>query len=103
MALAAPAQAAPDCDGPPGDADAGTPQWDQREADNVFCGPQRSPDPQATPAYSAAAAQVQAEHGGPVPEDPFRDPDRLAGHRFRYERVSFRNQAGDERSGLLFR
>src|SRR5215208_2185620 len=73
------APSAPDCDGPVPGAAPGSPAWHAREADNVFCGSQRSRDTQSNPAYSAAASRVQAEHGGPVPEDPFRDPDRLAG------------------------
>src|SRR4051812_45345735 len=85
----------PDCDGPPAAAEPGSPAWEQREADNVFCGSQRSRDTAANPAYSAAATELQAEHGEPTPEDPFRDPARLAGHRFRYERISFTNASGD--------
>ena len=107
MALAAPASSAtpgePDCDGPAPEAAPGTPQWEQRESDNVFCGQQRSADTQSNPLYTAAATQVQAEHGGPVAVDPFRYPPRLAGSRFRYEPVSFTNQSGDAREGLLFR
>ena len=93
----------PDCDGAPAEAQPGTPEWDQREDDNVSCGEQRSRDTAANPAYQAAAAQVQAEHGGPVPEDPFRDPAHLDGHRFRYEAVSFATPAADKLDGLLFR
>src|SRR4051794_26593279 len=93
----------PDCDGPPPEAQPGTPEWDQREADNQSCGSQRSRDAQANPAYAAAAAQAQADHGGPVPEDPFRDPDQLNGRRFRFERVVFTNADGAARDGMLFR
>src|SRR5689334_22125986 len=106
LAFAGPASAAPgdpDCDGPPAAAEPGTPAWDQREADNVFCGGQRSRDTSANPAYSAAAGELQAEHGGPVAEDPFRDPGHLAGIRFRYERVSFPNSSGEVLQGFLFR
>jgi dienelactone hydrolase len=106
VALVGPARAAPgepDCDGPPPAAAPGTPQWDQREADNVFCGSQRSSDTSQNPLYSAAAAQIQAEHGAPTAEDPFRDPAQLAGTRFRYEAISFANRAGDARQGFLFR
>src|SRR4051794_4263714 len=106
LALTGSARAAPgdpDCDGPPAAAEPGTPAWDQREADNVFCGGQRSRDTSANPAYSAAAAQLQAEHGGPTPEDPFRDPAHLAGSRFRYEAISFPNASGEVLQGFLFR
>ena len=88
---AAPAHATagePDCDGPPvGD-------FQQREADNVFCGGERSLDAQANPAYQAAAAQVQASHGGAVAEDPFRDPAALNSHRFRWQAVTLADPSG---------
>ena len=101
---AAPAHAAgPDCDGAPAAAEPGTPAWDQREDDNVFCGSQRSADASSNPAYQAAAAQVQAEHGGPVPEDPFRDPAQLNGKRFRWETVSLPGADGSKLDGMLFR
>jgi dienelactone hydrolase len=103
LAVAQAGAGEPDCDGPPAEAQPGTPEWDQREADNESCGSQRSRDTQANPAYSAAAARVQAEHGEAVPEDPFRDPDELNGRRFRFERISFTNADGAERAGMLFR
>ena len=93
----------PDCDGRPAEAQPGTAAWEQREADNESCGSQRSRDTQANPAYQAAAARVQAQHGGAVPEDPFRDPDEMNGRRFRFERISFTNADGAARSGMLFR
>jgi dienelactone hydrolase len=103
--FAAPAHAAgqPDCDGPPPPAQPGTPDWNQREADNVFCGGQRSVDAQSNPAYGAAATQIQAEHGGPTPEDPFRDPAHLNGKRFRFETVTFKDPSGGTLQGMLFR
>src|SRR3954451_23054516 len=84
----------PDCDGPPAAAQPGTPEWDQREADNESCGSQRSNDTAANPAYSAAAAAA-----GAVAQDPFRDPDALNGHRFRWERVSFDGGSGAKLDG----
>jgi dienelactone hydrolase len=97
------AAAGPDCDGPPPAAQPGTPEWSQRESDNVACGSQRSDDTSANPAYNAASSEVQARHGGPVAEDPFRDPGPLDGHRFRYQQVTFANRSGAPRSGMLFR
>src|SRR4051812_43159653 len=93
----------PDCDGAPPAAEPGTPEWNQREQDNVFCGSQRSADAQSNPAYQAAASQVQAEHGGPVAEDPFRDPAQLNGTRFRWQTVSFEDPQGIDLSGMMFR
>ena len=97
--LMAPASmAAADCDGPPAAAQPGTPEWDQREADNETCGSQRSADTSANPLFGAAAAA-----NGPTPEDPFRDPAALSGHRFRWERVSFDGGKGADLGGMLFR
>src|SRR5205085_1780327 len=93
----------PDCDGAPPAAQPNTPEWNQREAENVFCGTQRSQDAQSNPAYNAAALQLQAEHGGPIAEDPFRDPAHLNGKRFRFERVSFKYASGGTLDGMLFR
>jgi dienelactone hydrolase len=107
LGLLAPAGAAaqgePDCDGPPPAAEPGTPEWDQREADNESCGSQRSRDTSNNPAYAAASAALQAQHGGPVAEDPFRDPAALNGQRFRWERVSFDGGEGAALDGMLFR
>src|SRR4051794_7657210 len=83
----------PDCDGPPAEAQPGTAEWDQREADNESCGSQRSDDTASNPAYSAAAAAH-----APVAEDPFRDAAMLNGHRFRWQRVAFGGL-----DGMLFR
>jgi dienelactone hydrolase len=106
-ALLAPAGAhaagTPDCDGAPPAAQPNTPEWNQREVENVFCGTQRSQDAQSNPAYGAAALQLQVEHGGPIAEDPFRDPVHLNGKRFRFERISFTDPSGGTLDGMLFR
>ncbi len=97
---AAPATAQADCDGPAGEAEPGTQQWQQREADNVYCGSQRSGDTSNNPLYAAAATEVQAEHGGAVAEDPFRDPARLDGTRFRHQTVLFESEDGSPATPL---
>jgi dienelactone hydrolase len=93
----------PDCAGPAGDPQPDTPQWHQREQENDYCGEQRFYDTQSNPAYLAAKAGLDAEQGTDTPEDPFRDPARLNGVRFRWQKVSFTDSAGQELPGMLFR
>ena len=92
-----------DCEGPAGDPQPGTPEWEQREQNNVYCGEQRFWDTSANPAFAAAEAENLARTGQADMEDPFRDPWRWDGKRFRYQEVSFDNGAGDRLPGLLFR
>src|SRR3954469_21560284 len=94
LALAAPAgaQAPPDCDGPATDPAPGTAAWHQREEDNDYCGEQRARDTAANPAFA-----------NPRFRDPYRDPAKLDGVRFRYQPVSFTNREGKHISAMLFR
>jgi dienelactone hydrolase len=100
---AAHAQAALDCDGPPGDPAPGTPEWHQRELDNAFCGDQRGRDLAANPAYLAEQAALNRRKGSPVTMDAFRDPEVLDGVRFRHQEVSFTARDGQRLSGAIFR
>src|SRR5436190_8184518 len=84
----------PDCTGPAGDPQPDTPQWHQREQENDYCGEQRFYDIESNPAYAAEKAKVDAQTRTDAPEDPFRDPDLLNGTRFRFQRVSFTDGAG---------
>ena len=92
----------PDCTGPAGDAQPDTPQWHQREQENDYCGEQRFYDISGNPAYWAQKAKVDAQ-SGESSEDPFRDPALLNGSRFRYQKISFKDSAGQELPGALFR
>jgi dienelactone hydrolase len=92
-----------DCEGSAGDPQPGTLAWDQREQNNVYCGEQRFGDTSANPLFAAAEAENLAQTGQVDMEDPFRDPWRWDGKRFRYQEVSFDNGAGDRLPGLLFR
>ena len=104
LTLAPPAGAGTaDCEGPAGDPQPGTPEWHQREAGNVYCGEQRFWDTTSNPAFAAAEAENLARTGQADMEDPFRDPWRWDGRRFRHQEVSFDNGAGDRLPGLLFR
>ena len=94
------AQAEPDCTGPAGDPAPGTAAWDQREEDNVYCAGQRNADTAANPAYQAALTNPLLRT---QPMDPFREPSLWNGSRFRFEEVSFTDEAGKSFSGLLFR
>src|SRR3954453_3271275 len=100
-AAAAPGE--PDCTGPAGDPQPGTPAWHQREADSAYCGEQRPADTAANPAYAAAKAELYAREGREVQEDPFRDPALWHGILFRYEPVSFKSPTGQDLPGYLFR
>jgi dienelactone hydrolase len=91
-APAARAAAVPDCDGPPSNPAPGTPAWHQREQDNDYCGEQRAYDTEANPAFAMPSFQ-----------DPYRDPGKLNGVRFRSRAVSFTNRSGQEISAMLFR
>jgi dienelactone hydrolase len=103
LALMPGSAGAVDCEGPAGDPQPDSPGWQQREADNVLCGEQRFWDTSANPAFAAAEAENLAHTGQSDMEDPFRDPWRWDGKRFRYQEVSFDNGAGDRLPGLLFR
>ena len=90
-------------EGPAGDPQPNTPAWHQREQENDYCGEQRFNDTSSNPAYLTAKAQLDAQSGGDTQEDPFRDPAALNGVRFRYQRVSFTDSAGQRLPGMLFR
>jgi dienelactone hydrolase len=96
------APAGPDCTGPAGDPQAGTPAWYQRENDNAWCGEQRFRDTTANPAFAASKAELDARNRGDVFEDPFRDPVLWGGKRFRYQHVSFKSPTGQTLPGYLF-
>ena len=102
-AAPAAAQPAPDCTGPPGEPAPGTPEWDQREQDNAYCAGERNADTGSNPAYQAALAEPRPESRATAPMDPFREPTRWHGSRFRFEEVSFAGAEGATRRGLLFR
>jgi dienelactone hydrolase len=92
----------PDCAGPAGDPSPGTREWDRREEDNVYCATQRNRDTGGNPAYQQALAQPRPPSRSNA-IDPFREPTLWHGSRFRFEEVSFRNEAGKSFPGLLFR
>jgi dienelactone hydrolase len=97
------AQQEPDCTGPAGDPQPGTPEWDRREDDNVFCASQRNADHAANPAYQAALLQPRDQSRSANGMDPFREPLLWDGSRFRFDEVSFANAEGKSFPGLLFR
>ena len=105
LALAAPAaaQTEPDCTGPAGDPAPGTPEWDRRERDNEYCATQRNADTGSNPLYQAALAEPRPSSRATAPMDPFREPTRWDGSRFRFEEISFTGAEGATRRGLLFR
>jgi dienelactone hydrolase len=104
VAMPSPAlgQGEPDCTGPAGDPAPGTPEWDRREDDNVFCASQRNSDTASNPAYQQALLEPRPPGRDPA-IDPFREPTRWNGRRFRFEEVRFADAAGKEFPGMLFR
>jgi dienelactone hydrolase len=96
------AQAEPDCTGPAGDPEPGTPAWESRERDNVYCATQRNADTAANPAYLEALAQPAYLDRNAL-MDPFREPTLWNGSRYRFEEVGFTDEAGKAFPGFLFR
>jgi hypothetical protein len=108
------------CDGYAGDPAEGTPEWTQRDADNVACGEQKASDADASPAFQAKynervaieeqefatvtapewAAEPNRQHAGAgtLPQskvtDPWRAPDEwTAAGRGRHQKIYFINNA----------
>ncbi|MFN2616724.1 MAG: alpha/beta hydrolase [Thermoleophilaceae bacterium] len=100
--MAAPAPDGIDCTGPAGDPSPGTPAWHEREAKEAQCGEQRARDTAANPAFHAAGVEATARNGAIIAQDPFRDPAKLTGTRFRYEKVTFVDPKGQPLAGRLF-
>ncbi len=89
----------PDCAGPAGDPEPGTPAWEQREAENAYCATQRNLDTSTNPAYyEALAAQTRI-----VAMDPMREPLDWDGSRFRFEELAIHDAEGKELPAMLFR
>ena len=101
-APAASGQSEPDCTGPAGDPAPGTPAWDRREDDNVYCATQRNADTGSNPAYQQALLQPAYVQRNTL-MDPFREPTLWNGSRFRFEEVGFTNESGKTFPGFLFR
>jgi dienelactone hydrolase len=93
-----------DCFGPAGDPQPGTPEWQEREAANAYCGEQRVYDTAANPLFAAGWTEMQARHPGEdFRADPFRDPLLLQGSRFRFQQVNVPSPSGGTIPGMLFR
>lgn len=82
---AAPLPDVVDCVGPAPDAAPGTPEWQLRDAINVACAEQRLLDTAQHPVVSAEVAF-----------DPYREPHRHAGVRFRHAEATVTSSRGDE-------
>lgn len=83
-----------DCAARAPEAKPGTAAWTAREVHEAQCGEQRFFDVESNPAALAAAARQSALSGGVPPEDPFRDPGRLRGHRFRFRQTALPDPTG---------
>ena len=91
-----------DCAGPAGEAEPGTPAWDQREAENAYCATQREVDAHSNPLYFAAQASRPPQRAA-VAMDPLREPTTLAGKRFRFDEFTFTSAEGKAYPAMLFR
>src|SRR4051794_34967907 len=107
LALSSPAAGAPgepDCVGPAGDPQPDTPEWQQREAANAYCGEQRAYDTASNPLFAAGWAQMQLRHPGEdFRADPFPDPLLYNGSRVPYQQGSVPAPSGGTVPGMLFR
>lgn len=91
-----------DCTGPAGEASPGTPEWERRGAENAYCATQRNLDTATNPAYHAALATRPAPTRTTA-MDPFREPLRWDGSRFRFEELAFSDPDGKRLPAFLFR
>ena len=71
------AQAPVDCEGPAGDPEPGTPEWRQRDLENMYCAEQRHLDKAQHPTNLQPVQELGA--------DAYREPARHAGVRFRFD------------------
>jgi hypothetical protein len=82
------------CTAAPPPAAPGSAAWEQREGHEAECGEQRFDDTTTNPAFASAEAHQSSLSGGVPPEDPFRDPGVLAGHRFRFLQTTLPDPSG---------
>ena len=92
---AASAQLEDPCTAPAPDAEPGTPEWDVRDALNMVCGEQRLLDALAHPMLATPTSM-------PV-GDPYRDPVRHDGSRFRFFSTTVANGRGDDLAVEVYR
>jgi pimeloyl-ACP methyl ester carboxylesterase len=76
-----------DCAGPAGEAEPGTDAWRQRDAANMYCSEQRHLDSALHPLLLTPIGTPVEEHGRFV-DDPYREPSRHAGVRFRFDAIT---------------
>ncbi len=107
VALALPASAAAQTSDPcleqAPDAQPGTPEWSERDADNMFCARQRhsdqtqhpvSPLPDSTESFGISPMSLT---------DAYREPSRHDGARFRFRELTISNRAGEELDAEVYR
>jgi hypothetical protein len=91
-----------DCAAAPPPAKPRSIAWEQREVDEAHCGEQRFFDIETNPAFIAAEGQQSSLSGGVPPEDPFRDPAKLRGHRFRFRQTQVPDPSGTMLAAEMF-
>jgi dienelactone hydrolase len=91
-----------DCVGAPAQAVPGTLTWHLRELREVYCGEQRVVDTATNPGFQLAGAFNTLRDRAITTGDPYRDPTRFDGSRFRYFKTSFVDPKGRRLAARLF-
>jgi pimeloyl-ACP methyl ester carboxylesterase len=105
LPISAPAQSTDsvDCVGPAPDAEPGTAEWDERDADNMFCAGQRHSDQTQHP---VSPWPVSGEAFGIAPislTDAYREPSRHDRRRFRFRELTITNRDGEGLAAEIYR
>lgn len=99
-----------DCVGPAGEAEPGTPEWEQRDLENRYCARQGTRDTLTNPAFWAALGESYPANASTdlrayplASRDPFRAPQRWNEKRGRYDITTFTNGDGASQRLTVFR
>jgi hypothetical protein len=92
-----------DCVGPVPDAEPGTPEWDERDSNNMFCATQRHDD-QALHPVTQLPLSTEREGIAPMSlTDAYREPSRHDDKRFRFDAVTITNRDGAGLAAEIYR
>jgi len=92
-----------DCEGPVSDAQPNTPEWFQRELNNIYCARQRHDDQALHP---VTPLPLSSEMFGIAPmslTDAYREPARHNDRRFRFDEVTITNRNGEALATEVYR
>ena len=91
-----------DCTGDLGDPVSGTAEWDQADLNNQQCAVAGLQMIESNPAVAAATAANAAAGDADFGGDPFRAPNRWAGHRGSYASTTYTDRDGNQWPAALF-